>query len=116
MPCTPDTGFEVLAIAIINKRVQPIDTFDNHIAAATAIAAVRAAKFNIFLAPKRHAARPAIAGANINLRLVEKFHCLILWLQISGICRKTKSPQNKKGDDVPVISLNSYDRLFGQSS
>ena len=67
-----------------------------HPVAAAAIAAIRPAKFNIFLAPKRHAARPAIAGANINFRLVEKFHLLILWLQINGICRKIKKPDKQK--------------------
>ena len=41
-------GLKVLAIAIINQCVQPIDTFGNDIAAAPAIA-VRAAKFDIFL-------------------------------------------------------------------
>ena len=46
------------------------------IAALAAIAAVRTAEFNEFLAPERDAAVAAVAGANVNLGLVEKLHLL----------------------------------------
>ena len=64
----------MLLIAIVDERVEAIDTFGNHIAAASAVTAVRAAKFDIFLAPETDTASPAIARANIDFRLIEKLH------------------------------------------
>src|SRR5436853_907554 len=41
---------EVLLVAIVDQRVEALDGFNDHIAAATAIAAARTAEFNEFLA------------------------------------------------------------------
>ena len=67
-------GLEVLLIAIVDERVEPIDRLDHDIAALAAIAAVGTAELDEFLAPERHAAVAAVARANIDLGLVEKLH------------------------------------------
>ncbi len=67
-------GLEVLLIAVIDQRIEAIDRFDHDIAAAAAIAAARPAELDILLAAERHAAIAAVAGADINFCLVEKFH------------------------------------------
>ena len=67
---------EVLLIAIVDQRVQSIDHFEDDIAAAAAIAAGGSAELDILLAAERHAAVPAVAGANIDLCFVKEFHGL----------------------------------------
>ena len=67
-------GLEVLLVAIVDQRVEAVDRFDDHVAAAAAVAAVRPAELDELLAPERHAAVPAVAGADIDLGLIEKFH------------------------------------------
>src|SRR5579863_6799701 len=67
-------GEKVLLIAIVDQRVETVDRFGDHIATFAAVAAIRAAKLNEFFAAERHAAVPAIAGANVDLGLVEEFH------------------------------------------
>src|SRR5690606_38638975 len=66
---------EMLLVAVVDQRVQPVDAFRPYVAAASAVAAVRAAELNEFLAAKAH--RPGAAGAGLDedFRLVEKFHC-----------------------------------------
>ena len=64
----------MLLIAVVDKRVEPVDAFDEDIAAAPAVAAVRTAELDELFAPERDAARPAVAGADEDLGLVEKFH------------------------------------------
>ena len=49
----PALGEEMLLIAEVDERVQPVDRLHPDIAAAPAIAAVRAAVFHVFLAPPR---------------------------------------------------------------
>src|SRR5579885_175262 len=65
---------EVLLVAIVDQRVQPVDAFYNHIAAAAAVAAVRPAIFDELLAPERDAAVAARAGRDVDFRFIEKFH------------------------------------------
>src|SRR5262249_5090985 len=67
-------GLEMLLVAVIDQRIESVDAERNDVAAASAIAAVRPAELDELLAPKRHAAVPAGAGADVDLRLVEKFH------------------------------------------
>jgi hypothetical protein len=67
-------GGKMLLVAIIDERVEAVDRLRDHVAALSAIAAVRPAEFNELLSPKRDAAIAAVAGANVNLGLVEKFH------------------------------------------
>ena len=67
-------GLEMLLVAVVDQRVEAVDAFDDDIAAAAAVAAVRAAEFDEFLAPERDAAGAAVAGADIDFGLVEEFH------------------------------------------
>ena len=65
---------EMLLVAIVDQRVEAVDRFGDHVAAFAAVAAIRPAELDEFLAPERHAAVAAVAGANIDLGLVEEFH------------------------------------------
>ena len=46
-------GLEMLLVAIVDQRVQPVDRLDADVAAAAAIAAVGAAELDELLAPER---------------------------------------------------------------
>src|SRR5262252_210034 len=48
-------SLEMLLIAVVDQRVQPVDRLDDDVAAAAAIAAAGAAEFDEFFAAKRHA-------------------------------------------------------------
>jgi hypothetical protein len=67
-------GFEMLLVAIIDERVETFDGLRNHVAASAAISAIRPAELNEFLTAERDAAVPAIAGADVDLCFIEKFH------------------------------------------
>src|SRR5262245_36418933 len=67
-------GFEMLLVAVIDERVEPVDRLYDHVAALAAVAAVRPAELNEFLAPERHAAVPAVARAHVGLGFIEEFH------------------------------------------
>ena len=54
-------GFEMLLVAIVDQRVQPVHALGNDIAAAATISAIGSAKFDIFFAPKTDTARAAVA-------------------------------------------------------
>ena len=56
-------GFEMLAVAKVDEGVEAGDTVDHHVTAAATVTAVRAAKGDIFLAPKADTAGTAIASA-----------------------------------------------------
>ena len=63
-------GLEVLLVAIIDKRVEAIDAFDDDIAAASAIAAVRPAELDELFTQEGDDATAAIARANKDLGLI----------------------------------------------
>ena len=67
-------GLEMLLVAVVDQRVEAVDRQRDHVAALAAVAAVRPAELDEFLAPERHAAVAAVAGADIDLGLVEEFH------------------------------------------
>jgi len=73
-PGAPIAGGEVLLVAVVDQRIEPIDRLRDHVPALAAIAAIGAAEFDELLAPERDAAVAAVAGADINLGFVEKFH------------------------------------------
>src|SRR5262249_35806548 len=73
---TTALGLEVLPIAVIDQRIEAVDRLYHHVATFAAVATVRSAEFNEFLAPERNAAVPARAGRNIDLGFVEEFHGL----------------------------------------
>ena len=55
-------NLEMALVAIIDQRVEIRGSFDPNIAAFAAIAAIGAAKFNEFFAPKGYGATAAIAA------------------------------------------------------
>ena len=57
-------GLEMLLVAIVDQRVEPVDGLDPDVAAAAAVAAVRSAELDELLAPERDAAGAAVAGAD----------------------------------------------------
>src|SRR5262249_14812026 len=65
---------EMLAVAVIDERVEARHRFGDDIAAAPAVAAVRASELDEFLAPERDAAVASVAGTDLNLGLVEELH------------------------------------------
>src|SRR5690606_40000778 len=75
---------------------------DLHVAAAPAIAAIGAAEFEEFLAQEAHRAGPAIARADIDFRLVEKFHVVSL---AAAPCRRWS--QRARVKDRKSTRLNS---------
>ena len=67
-------ALEVLLVAEVDQRVQTGDAFDHDVAALAAVAAVRPAELDEFLAPEGDAPRPAVAGADIDAGLIEELH------------------------------------------
>src|SRR3712207_6650743 len=67
-------GLEVLLVAVVDEGVETLDALDPDVAAAAAVAAVRAAELDELLASERHGARAAVAGADVDLGLVEELH------------------------------------------
>src|SRR5262245_47810591 len=67
-------GLEVLLISIVDKGVEALDGLDPDVAAAAAVAAVGAAVLDVLLAPERDRAAAAVAGADVDLDLVEELH------------------------------------------
>ena len=67
-------GEKMLLEAIVNERVEAFDCLGNHIAALATVSTIGAAEFNELLPPKRHAAVAAVAGADVDLSLVEELH------------------------------------------
>src|SRR5262249_34664877 len=67
-------GLEMLLVAVVDERVERVDRLHDHVTALAAVAAVRPAELDEFLAPERHAAVPPVARANIHLGFIEEFH------------------------------------------
>src|SRR5262249_44697838 len=65
---------EMLAVAVVDERIEAGHGLRHHVAAAAAVAAPRAAELDEFLAPERDAAVAAVARLNVDLCLVDKFH------------------------------------------
>src|SRR5262249_35020326 len=62
-------GFEVLLVAVVDERMGAVAPRGHRAAAAPAVAAVRPAELDELLAPERHRARAAVAGADVHLGL-----------------------------------------------
>ena len=65
---------EMLLVAVVDERVEAVDAFGPDVAAAAAVAAVGSAELDELLAAEGDRAVPAVAGADIDLGLIEKFH------------------------------------------
>ena len=64
----------MLRVAEVDKGVQVFHGLEHDVAAAAAVAAVRATEFDEFLAAERDDAVAAVAGFYVDLGLVEEFH------------------------------------------
>ena len=64
----------MLAVAIIDQRVEARHRNRHDITAPPTAAAVRPAELNVFLTPKRDAAVTAFTALYVDLGLIEKFH------------------------------------------
>ena len=64
----------MLLVAVVDQRVQPLDRLGDDVATLAAVPAVRPAELDELLAAERHAAVTTVAGADIDLGLVEKLH------------------------------------------
>jgi len=67
-------GFEVLLVAIVEEGVEVRHAFQDDVAAPAAVAAVRPAELDILLPPEADGAVAPVAGADINLGLIEELH------------------------------------------
>ena len=76
-------GAEMLGVAEVDEGVQVLGGFEDDVAAAAAVTAVRAAEFDEALAPEGDDAVAPIAGADVDLGLVEEFH-----VQETGVRRQ----------------------------
>ena len=65
---------EVLLVAIVEQRVEVRHAFEDDVAAFAAVAAVRSAELDIFLAAEADAAVAAVTGAHIDLGFIEELH------------------------------------------
>src|ERR1700744_6180585 len=65
---------EMLGVAEIDQGIEALDRLEDYVAALAAIAAVGTAIFDELLAPEADRARPAGAGADEDLGLVEEMH------------------------------------------
>ena len=54
-------GLEMLLVAVVDQRIQPVDGFDPDIAAASAITTIRPAELDEFLTAERDGACAAVA-------------------------------------------------------
>ena len=64
----------MLGVAEVDQRIEAGNRLEDDVAALAALAAVGAAIFDELLAPEADRARPAGAGADEDLGLVEKMH------------------------------------------
>ena len=65
---------EMLGVAKVDQRIEALDRLEDDVAALAAVAAVGPAIFDELLAPEADRARPARAGADVDLGLVEEMH------------------------------------------
>src|SRR3954470_11590170 len=75
---------EMLAVAIVDQRVQIVRGLEDDVASLAAVAAVRPAKLDELLAAKTHRAAAAIAAFQVDFALVEEFH----WICQAGFKQK----------------------------
>ena len=65
---------EVLLVAIVDESVQIVRRLQDDVSATPAIATIRPTIFDELLATESDAARAAIAGFDVELRLIKKLH------------------------------------------
>src|SRR5262245_9696901 len=65
-------GLEMLPVSIVDQGVEAFDRLGMNIPAAATIAAIRPTELDELLPPEADRSRAPIAGANVNLRLIEE--------------------------------------------
>src|SRR5262245_22284591 len=68
---------EMLLVAVVDQRIEPVDGLHHDVAAASAVAAAGAAELDEFLAPERNATIATVAGSHIDLGFIKEFHAAI---------------------------------------
>src|SRR5262249_14403298 len=91
------------------------DRLGPDVAAATAIAAPRAAIFDELLAPERDAAVPAFAGFDIDLGNIEELHAAFLVCLLPRAARaravKLSRMMGRCGACAPTVSKPAFSKL-----
>src|ERR1700722_954239 len=101
----PALRLEMLLVAVIDQRVEIGNAFNPPVAAASAIAAVRAAVFDEFLAPEARRAGAAVAALEENLGLIEEFHRRMPW---------PRPETRKRGNAaIPPTRVTPWSRALG---
>src|SRR5690606_6635123 len=100
------SGPEMLGVAEIDQRVETIGAFGDDIAAAAAIAPVGPAEFHKLLAQEADGASTAGPGFDIDLGLVEEFHCCrafqTLRVSLVSICSSSAPRARQSRVDRPI--------------
>src|SRR4051812_33707842 len=96
----------MLLVAVVDQGVEPVDAVDDHVATTTAIAAIGAAEFDEFLAQETDRAGATIAGTDIDLGLVEKFHELTATC-LGWVKRAVRSSQRARVSSVSIWLTSS---------
>ena len=89
-------GLVTTRVAKVHQGVEIGVGYGKHMAAATAVAAIGAAKLFVFFVAKRDAAVPPIAGGDVDIGFVNKFHSNRL---------KSKAPTNRGFATLPLIEI-----------
>jgi hypothetical protein len=92
----------MLLVAVVDERIQAVDACGIDVTAAPAVAAIRPAELDEFLAPERNHAVAAIAGAHIDFGLVEEFHENVRVLLSPPYERRQSSPQALRSGFEPL--------------
>jgi hypothetical protein len=94
-------------VAEVGQGIQTFVAYEYDAATATAVAAVRTAKGDIFLATKTHTAIAAVTGDNIDVGFVNEFHgdALFGWFR-----KRFAGPKIKKPHFVAKVGSNAWYR------
>ncbi len=77
----------MLLVAVIDQRIEAVDRLYHHITTIAAVAAIRSAELDEFLAPERDTAVPARAGRYVDLGFIEEFHGLRVYPKASQFAK-----------------------------
>ena len=93
---------EVLLVAVIDQRIEAVDRLYHHITTIAAVAAIRSAELDEFLAPERDTAVPARAGRYVDLGFIEEFHGLRVYPKAPPLA---KGGPGNKSEQSPIQSM-----------
>ena len=102
-------GADMLLIAVVDQGVEIVHRHGPDIAAAAAIAAIGAAKFDELLTPEGDATIAAIAGANVDLGFVEEFHAASFRVRTFAPARTVRHPMHQHPPQAPLAPDRSSD-------